>query len=151
MFIECPAIEGRLLMGAQSVRMRPDGFLYYQISHWNSHRPIEGRSAFTRWDPRSWTTYHGDGSWTCCGPDGTPLATQRLENFRDGLEDYAYALELERRLEACGARRPEWAARARALLSVPADVMKSMTDYTRDPAVVLRWRDAMADLVEQSK
>lgn len=25
------------------------------------------------------------------------------------------------------------------------------TDYTRDPAVVLRWRDAMADLVEQSK
>ena len=26
----------------------------------------------------------------CVGPDGIPLSTLRLENFRDGLEDYAY-------------------------------------------------------------
>ena len=75
MFIECPAIEGRVLMGAQTVRMRPDGFLYYQISIWNMLHPISGTSAFTDWNPRSWTTYHGDGSWTCCGPDGMPLPT----------------------------------------------------------------------------
>lgn len=151
MFIECPAIEGRLLMGAMTTRMRPDGFLYYQISIWNSLRPIDGPCAFTGWDPRSWTTYHGDGSWTCCGPGGMPLATQRLENFRDGLEDYAYALELERALKACGAGNPAWAARARALLAVPKDVMDTMTNYTGDPAAVLRWRDAMADLIEEAK
>jgi hypothetical protein len=28
MFIECSAIEGRLLMGAMSAKYRPDGFLY---------------------------------------------------------------------------------------------------------------------------
>ena len=33
------------------------------------------------------------------GPDGTPLPTIRLENFRDGLEDYAYARLLEQAIK----------------------------------------------------
>ena len=146
MFIECPAIEGRVLMGAQTTRMRPDGFLYYQISIWNA-KPITS-GPFTEWNPRSWTKYHGDGSWTCVGPDGKPLATVRLENFRDGLEDYAYALLLEEKMKA-GGRSADWMARAKALLAVPQDVMVSMTQFTGDPAAVLRWRDAMADLIEE--
>ena len=80
----------------------------------------------------------------------------RLENFRDGLEDYAYALELERKLKArtkgshaCTTATDDiWAKRARELLAVPDDVMRSMTQFTGDPAAVLRWRDAMADLIE---
>ena len=149
MFIECPAIEGRLLMGAQSVRMRPDGFLYYQISIWNSKRCITS-GPFTDWDPRSWTTYHGDGAWTCVGPDGTPVPTIRLENFRDGLEDFAYAKLLEAKLSARKGADDEWCRKARELLSVPQDVMETMTKYTDDPAAVYRWRDAMADLIESS-
>ena len=153
MFIECPAIEGRLLMGAQSVRMRPDGFLYYEISIWNSERCITS-GPFTDWDPRSWTKYYGDGSWTCVGPDGTPLPTVRLENFRDGLEDFAYALLLEKKIKdvECGKLkvegRAEWLKRAQEILAVPRDVMDTMRNYTGDPAAVYRWRDAMADLLE---
>jgi len=147
MFIECPAIEGRILMGAETVRMRPDGFLYYKITLWNSPRCITS-GPFTDWEPRSWTRFHGDGSWTCAGPDGRPLPTVRLENFRDGLEDYAYAMELERRLEDCAVRDGAWATRARELLAVPRDVMESMSQFTGDPASVYRWRDGMADLIE---
>ena len=152
MFIECPAIEGRILMGAQSVRMRPDGFLYYQISIWNSERCITS-GPFTDWDPRSWTTYHGDGAWTCVGPDGTPVPTIRLENFRDGLEDFAYAKLLEARLAARTGRVPAddaWIRKAKELLAVPHDVTDTMTKYTDDPEAVYRWRDAMADLIESS-
>ena len=29
--------------------------------------------------------------------------------------------------------------------------MDTMTNYTGDPAAVLRWRDAMADLIEEAK
>jgi hypothetical protein len=152
MFIEYPAIEGRLLMGAMTAKYRPDGFLYYQISIWNSQRPIES-GPFTQWDPRSWTTYHGDGSWTCVGPDGTPLPTIRLENFRDGLEDYAYYRILEAtvaRIEASAelrAQRAQWLARANELLKVPEEVAASLTTYTHDPAAVYGWRNAMAEAI----
>ena len=157
MFIECPAIEGRILMGAQSVRMRPDGFLYYQISIWNSERCITS-GPFTDWAPRSWTTFHGDGAWTCVGPDGTPVPTIRLENFRDGLEDFAYAKLLEAKLAArtggtrsvASATDDAWVRKARELLAVPHDVMDTMTKYTDNPDAIYRWRDAMADLIESS-
>ena len=163
-FIECPGIEPRLLMGAQAVRHRPDGFLYYATSLWNSKRCIED-GPFTDWDPRSWTTYHGDGSWTCAGPDGTPLPTIRLENFRDGLEDFAYAKLLETKLGemengkwkmkndgSAGGSPPSasWAERAKAALAVPRDVAESLTDFTNDPAVLYRWRNQMADLIEET-
>ena len=152
MFIECSAIEGRLLMGAMSAKYRPDGFLYYQISIWNSQKPITS-GPFTDWDPRSWTTYHGDGSWTCVGPDGIPLPTIRLENFRDGLEDFAYVCLLESAIAqieaspALRAARTTWLKRARPLLQAPAEVLKSKTDYTHDPARLYRWRNAMAEAI----
>lgn len=156
MFIEYPAIEGRLLMGAMTAKQRPDGFLYYQISIWNSRLPI-ARGPFTDWDPRSWTTYHGDGSWTCVGPDGRPLPTVRLENFRDGLEDYAYAVILEeiiRRREAstgaANAGDKAWLAEAKNALLVPDALVKSMTEYSRQPAQLYAWRNRIGDLIEQS-
>ena len=135
LFVEGQAIEARQLMGAQTVKYRPDGFLYYQLSIWNSLRCIEGKSTFTDWNPRSWTSYHGDGSWFCCGPDGTPCATIRMENFRDGLEDYAYAREYERLTgEAC---------------DVPPEVCRSVWQFTDDPSAYYAWRDALAERIEK--
>jgi len=157
MFVECPPIEGRVLMGAQTVRMRPDGFLYYQISIWNSPRCIEG-GPFTDWLAQSWMTWHGDGQWTCVGPDGKPLPTIRLENFRDGLEDYAYAKLLEQKLREVESSKLKvesdggvWVSRAKELLAVPREVMDTLKNFTDDPAVLYRWRDAMADLIEDAK
>ena len=147
MFVESRAIEGRILMGAQTVRMRPDGFLYYQTAKWNAQRPISGKSAVTDWVARSWTTYNGDGSWLCCGPNGIPLSTIRLENFRDGLEDLSYARLLEKKLSADP--KASWAAEARMLLNVPSDLMESMSNYNDDPKALYKWRNRMADLIEE--
>ena len=147
MFIESRAIEGRILMGAQTVRMKPDGFLYYQTAKWNAKCPISGNSTFTDWVARSWTTYNGDGSWLCCGPGGIPLSTIRLENFRDGLEDLAYARILEKELN--DSPDAPWAAEARKLLSVPESLMESMANYNDDPQALYEWRNRMADLIEE--
>ena len=146
MFIECPPVETRSLMGAQTARMRPDGFLYYEVSIWNAKRPIAS-GPFTDWNPMSWRWYHGDGAWTAVGPGGKPLPTQRLENFRDGLEDYAYVKLLEAKLAAGGLTAAQ-AVRARELIAVPDSVMRSMTDFSRNPADISAWRDEMADLIE---
>lgn len=147
-FIEAQGIEMRSVMGPQTVKFRPDGYLYYQISIWNSIRPIEF-GPFTDWNPRSWTTYDGDGSWTCCGPGGAPLSTIRLENFRDGLEDFAYAQALERRL-ADNPSAP-WAAKARELLAVPDTLVQNVRNFSDDPFALYAWRNAMADVIEASK
>ena len=34
--------------------------------------------------------------------------------------------------------------------AVPDDLVRSMTDYSRDPAKLAAWRDRMADLIEQA-
>ena len=147
-FTEGQPIEQRLLMGAMAARYRPDGFLYYQTAYFNSPRCISG-GPFTEWNPRSWWNEHGDGTWVAVGPDGTPLSTQRLENFRDGLEDLAYVKLLEAKLEAT----PDapWAAEAKRLLEVPVSVFEKLDNFTDDPGAVYAWRDRMADIIEMKK
>ena len=153
LFVQSPLSEGRLLMGAQALRMKPDGFLYYSVAKWNHRRPITS-GPFTDWSPHGIRHRHGkaadgDGVWAYCGPDGMPVATLRLENFRDGIEDYNIAKRLERLLAAHADKTDAWSVAARAALDVPLAVMESMTNFTDDPVAIRAWRDHMADLIEQ--
>lgn len=132
-FVEDHAAAARILMGAMAQKYRPDGFLYYQCAIWNSRKCITG-GPYTDWDPLSFKRYHGDGSWTCAGPGGMPLETIRLANFRDGLEDLAYARLLEKRTGR--------------EVDVPSSVVKSQTEYTVDPLEIYAWRNRMADALE---
>ena len=149
-FVEGQGIEMRSVMGAQAVKYRPDGFLYYHTAFWNAKRPIES-GPFTDWEPCNYKTFHGDGCWTCCGPDGCPLSTIRLENFADGLEDYAYAKILETKLAAYADKEDDWSQKAKKILAVPPEVVDSVHNFTDNPTVLYRWRDAMADLIETGK
>lgn len=150
-FIEADAIEIRLLMGAMSAKYRPDGFLYYQTSLWNNTAPISS-GPYTDWVAQSFPGYNGDGNWTYPGPDGIPLGSIRLENFRDGLEDYAYVKILEQKLSEAqkSGANPQWQKEAEAALSVPASVAESLKEYTRDPAQLRAWRARLADLIESA-
>ena len=143
-FTECQPIEQRLLMGAKAAKWRPDGFLYYQIAYFNSLECITS-GPYTSWNPRSWWNEHGDASWVAVGPGGKPLSTQRLENFRDGLEDLWYAKMLREKLEK--SPNAPWAARARELLEVPQSVVDTLANYTDNPDSLYEWRNAMADLL----
>lgn len=149
--LEGPPAEIRSFMGAQTQKFKPDGFLYYATMKWNAKRPIAS-GPFTEWDPRSGGRYHGDGQWTCCGgPDMLPLATIRLENFRDGLEDLWYVRELEKRLAAHGDKGDAWAVAAKEALAVPDEVARSVKNFSTDSNVIYRWRDNIADLIEAAR
>ncbi len=135
-FIEYDAIETRLLMGAMTAKYRPDGFLYYALTRWPvNKKPIDG-GPYTDWNPASYKTANGDGSIFCAGPDGV-LGTIRAENFRDGLEDYAYVLELEKRT---GKK-----------VAIPDELVTSMTQYTRNPKVVREFRRKLAEAIMAAK
>ena len=165
--LEGPPCEIRSLMGAQTQKFKPDGFLYYSVAKWPAAEPIK-QGPFTAWEPRSCGSFHGDGQWTCCGgPDNMPLATLRLENFRDGVEDLWYArvleglvarvraaklLEDEKILSAGGeVASNDWLERAEKLLAVPKEVVKTTAQFSVNPDVIYRWRNDMADLIEAAK
>ena len=132
-YTECLPIEIRQLMGAAAAKYRPDGFLYYQCSYFNNRKCVTG-GPYTDWNPRSWWNQHGDATWVGVGPGGKPLSTIRLENFRDGFEDLAYAKLVE--------------AKTGRPVEVPREIHDTVTNFSDDPAAIERWRDWMADLLE---
>jgi len=77
-------MEHRLLTGFMASSYRIDGVLYWaHRDNWPA-APM-GDSVFTDWD----IVWDGDGQLYQRGPDG-PVPSIRLENIRDGMEDYDY-------------------------------------------------------------
>lgn len=153
-WIESPSIEARLIMGAMTAKYRPDGFMYYNIARWwerptdrweadHGRRGIISEGPRTRWHPNSigrnpGSLANGDGSLICPGPDG-PLATIRLENVRDGMEDYEYYVLLRRLLEERGLPAHE--------AEVAPEVVESIGSFTYDPAAVEAERRRLAERI----
>ncbi len=160
-FVEYPAIEARLLLGAMSYKYKAGGFLYYSTVNWplEMGNTIITSGPYTNWDPRSllhpkgWAD--GDGSLFCPGPTG-PIPTIRLENIRDGLEDYEYLRLLADWVRRIGTACPPTTAQqtflneSRALLAVPGTLVTSVATYTRDPEVLYSWRQQLAAKIVQA-
>jgi hypothetical protein len=78
-----------------------------------------------------------------------PVASQRWEMLRDGIEDYEYFAILRRLLD----RRDKLPATDRAryehLLSVPMEISQSTTRFSIAPAPLLAHRHALARAIEE--
>lgn len=160
LFVDFPGVDPRILPW-QYYQHGVTGFLYYLINHyekqdnWNMAGPKwperpEGPGQPARaWNTLSYGT-NNDGILIYPGPDATPLASTRLENLRDGIEDYealAMLAELADRLEAAGGHG-ELLAQAREVLAVRPEVTSSWTEYTQEPEVILRARAEVDALIE---
>jgi len=160
-FIEYPAIEARLLMGAMSHAYEADGFLYYMMNKWRGNTgPVKG-GPYVDWvtgstgDPTKREVANGDGILLYPGPD-VPLSTIRLENIRDGLEDYDYLYklaELNKKIRSLPQtpQRQAYLEHCELVLSVPSSIVKNLLEYTRDPQRLYAWRAAMAGAIEQAE
>lgn len=137
-FVEYSAIEPRLIMGAMTAKYRPGGFLYYSVNSWSKNDRVITGGPRTDWNPASYEVNNGDGSIICAGPNG-PLATIRLENIRDGIEDYEYYLLLRELLSKRG-RDPSAG-------EVSLSVVENLTTYTREPEVLLAERRRVAKAI----
>ena len=132
--MDYPLIESRLITGALAAKYRPGGLLYYATDRWiTESRPIT-TGPRTGFNPSGYIGTNGDGILFCPGRDG-PIASLRLENMRDGIEDLAYYHLLRERL---GDEAPE--------AEVPGKVAASLIDYTRDPAVLAAERKELAEM-----
>ncbi len=165
-FIDYPAIDPRIIFW-QNWKHNVPGFLYYAVNLWETNRdPEQGpddplirrqMERGKRWPEIPWNTFtcatfNGDGQLLYPGPDGQPLASIRLASIRDGIDDYDYLAILKSltdRAEQSGGAPARLLERAREVLQVRPEVAASMTEYTRDPQVLLAARQEIAELIEQ--
>jgi hypothetical protein len=157
-FIEFPAIGPRLLMGLMAYKYQTGGFLYYNIANWPlafQHGPITS-GPYTNWVPETVFGSNGDGSLCCAGPDG-PIPTIRMENIRDGLEDYEYLKLLGNLVTTMSAisqptpRQVAWLSSVQQLLPVPSNLIGSTTSFTRDTAALEAYRQRLATAILTGK
>lgn len=148
--IEYDAIDARMLMGLQTAKYEPDGFLYYAMMRWPlTKKPITD-GPYTDWPPASFLDCNGDGSIICAGPDG-PLATIRLENIRDGIEDYEYFWLLKqeanrlRKLSSAPAR--DALQKAERALTIGTDLVSRLSSFNKSPDRLLAKRREVAEAI----
>ncbi len=157
-FIDEPAVDHRVLFW-QAWQANAVGFLYWQTNWWFGNMP--DKVSAPHFPDVPWNmdcgTYrdhgvNGDGWLLYPGKDQQPLASLRLENIRDGIEDYEYLWLLRQRLSAARKSdriQPADLARAQALLNPVPEITRSFTDYTKDPRVILARRAAIAEMIEK--
>jgi hypothetical protein len=133
--VQYPLIESRVLWW-QMYFQKMDGFLYWSMLYWEDGTPIDPRNgpfvSFVFPD-----SSYGDGILLYRGIDG-PIASLRLANIRDGIEDYEYLWMLAEKYGIDTAR--EKCAEVAWALHAP-------TSFTHDPSNVRATRDSIAEIL----
>ena len=107
------------------------------------------------WNSYTYTKHNGDGHLFYPGPEGDPLPSVRLALIRDGIEDYEYHYLLREKLKSLVAKRMrdpqilDITDRASKLLKVPDEIVRSLTDYTEDPRLIIEQRRKIAETIEE--
>jgi len=143
-YLEYPGIDPRMQLGLMTVKYKPEGFLYYAMntSYKHNDKVVSSTNHKTAVNAKGHSNqlgiYNGDGSLTYPGKDGA-LSSIRLENVRDGLEDYEYYVLLEKILKSKKLPLTE--------LNVSKEAMVSLKEYTKDPEVLYKERKRIANLI----
>lgn len=150
LFIEYPGLDPRVL-GWMTWKHKMKGMVYWQTMCWEKAFDAMGDKKcvdeiLNKWQAAGFGTYNGDGSLFYPGPDGSILRSMRLENLRDGLEDYEYLALLKRALEA-GKVAGAGKANAEALLAVDDRICDMQFHYEPDGARLLEARRKIAELL----
>lgn len=161
LFVDYPLIDCRVLPW-MNWRYDIGGFLY-RSAVWFGDENLRGEDPAANWPRRPWVAatrrtesegkrqlFNGDGQLIYPGPDGTALSSVRLEALRDGVEDYEYLRLLEKGLDmlATADLAPDLVAEGRAWLANQS-VVRSFTEWTRDPEALFTAREQMAGLIER--
>ena len=133
--LEYPIVEGRLL-GWMTHLYRADGLLYWHVNFWNGPCVDEADTFLPAWNTYSDLRMPGDGVLLYPGKEHV-LSSIRLAQIRDGVEDYE-------RLQLAAAK-----AGAAAADAVSRTLIRSLTDFTRDPARLLEQRTRLAEIISE--
>ena len=159
LMIEWPALDHRVLLW-QNWKCGVNGFLYWGLNVWRDNEVGEKRWPEEKWKPATWRNekgqaHNGDGQLLYPGPGRQPLSSIRLENLRDGIEDYEYLWLLRDTVahlkKTDQQKHQALIAEAEKVLAVEPAVVQDLTHFTEDPQVLRRARATIARLIERSQ
>ncbi len=144
--IEQHLIRSRLIPW-QTFKLGADGFLMWCLNRWkNNTAPLDGK-ILTDWNPLlDGVCPSSSAMYVYPGQDG-PVSSLRLENFRDGIEDYELLMAARRMLERTdlgGAR--EMLQRA---VEISDEMTSDLRDYTTDSNVLFDHRRRLIEALEE--
>jgi len=159
-FLDYPVFNERII-STLSYMYHVDGILYWCINReWLTNMDIRDK-----WPDEDWKPYivsvntgerkslNGMGNFIYPGKDGKLLPSVRLENLRDGLEDYEYLKELEKAVQklkaADGKNNDPLLNEAEALLTVPANVAVAVNNWSTDPEHLLQYRNHIGEVISR--
>lgn len=142
------------------------GFLYWGIYNWmQAGGPAKCKEMFVnksedrwpnkaKWEPMDIKNgVAGDGYLIYPSPEGEPWSSIRLENIRDGIEDYEYFCILKKNIEELkkqGKKYQKIIEESEKLLEIGDDIIKDPTEYTRDYKKILERRGKIGQMIEKT-
>jgi hypothetical protein len=152
LFVDYPPLDARVI-GWLSHKAGVSGFEYWAANSWGDNlkrpgdRPFVADIEETRWKTNTFGGYNGDGYLVYPGPGGGFLSSVRLENLRDGIEDYELLAILKDRVARAKAAGRD-VSEAQRLLAVE-DVCRADLTYSADPSRLLDVRRRAAAWIER--
>ncbi|HET6384535.1 MAG TPA: glycoside hydrolase domain-containing protein [Armatimonadota bacterium] len=147
LFIDYPAIDARII-GWLSWKDGLTGFEYWSATSWGDNLKQLGRKPYisrieSPWKAATFGQYNGDGYLLYPGPNGTVLSSIRLENLRDGFQDYEMLSLLKDGVDDAQ-RHGADVSIPEKLLAIDDTVCTKDLKYTAQPAVLLAARRQIA-------
>ncbi len=152
LFVDYPAMDARII-GWLSWKLGVSGFEYWSANSWGKNLKQLGEQPFltkieTGWQANTFGNYNGDGYLVYPGPQGTVWSSIRLENLRDGIEDYEMLARLRDAATQAKAKGEDVAA-AERLLAINDDVCREDLAYTAEPQTLLTARRQIAECLQR--
>lgn len=78
-----------------------------------------------------------------------PVPSIRLEILREGLDDYDYMMMLEKCIKEANPGHKKLVSKARKVLDFGSEIFESDTVYTKNPEILMEYRQQMGNLLEK--
>ncbi|MFH0964342.1 MAG: glycoside hydrolase domain-containing protein [Planctomycetota bacterium] len=148
-------IRGRMIPW-QTWKAGADGFMFWCINRWRGNeKPVfdAARPAIrTEWNPAlDGVKPYSSAMYVYPGADG-PVSSLRLENLRDGIEDYALLALAREMLEAAEKKGEGGAelAQLRGAITLEDGFVAGARDYSTDPEALATHREALIEAIARN-
>ncbi len=147
--LDVPGVEARAFFWV-AWRFQYTGWLHWELNVWTNNLEGDKRWPEVPWDPARSGIRNGEVGRIYPGPDATPLPSVRLENMRDGIEDYDYfwlLREAAGRLPETDPKRTEYESLIERSIR---ELCPSRAHFERDPERVLAIHEELGKALEEA-